>query len=80
MLPSRYTPYWASHKDGEDVNDMFNIGNKMRAAEGKSPANITYFVNSKATQDFITNLPPKAPSFRAGRMSKSGRCETAVVS
>ena len=38
------------------LTDLFNIGNKMRVLEGKSPANITHFVNSKDTQDFITEI------------------------
>ena len=35
------------------LTDLFSIGNKMRIVEGKTPANITHFVQSKATQDFI---------------------------
>ena len=35
------------------LTDLFNIGNKMRVLEGKTPANITHFVQSKATQEFI---------------------------
>ena len=62
------------------LTDMFNIGNKMRAAEGKSPANITNFVNSKATQDFITEcaeaqgIPREAVVRTVGR-GKASRTE-----
>ena len=35
------------------LTDLFSIGNKMRVAEGKTPANMTHFIQSKATQEFI---------------------------
>ena len=35
------------------MTDLFSIGNKMRTLEGKTPANLTHFINSKTTQEFI---------------------------
>jgi len=35
------------------LTDLFRIGNRMRAIEGKDHANMTHFVNSKATQEYI---------------------------
>ena len=65
------------------LTDLFNIGNKMRALEGKSPANMTLFVQSKATQDFIAecmeaqNLPYDAVICKAGR-GKASRTEASL--
>ena len=35
------------------LTDLFNVGNKMRALESKSAANMTHFVKANATQEFI---------------------------
>jgi hypothetical protein len=35
------------------LTDLFSIGNKMRGIEGKGMANMTLFIKSAATQDFI---------------------------
>lgn len=51
-FPSGELRVW--HKTGMgSLTDLFNIGNKMRAMEGKSAANITLFQQSNATQEFI---------------------------
>ena len=62
------------------LTDLFNIGNKMRVLEGKSVANMSLFVNSVATQEFIRVIceeqgcQPDEVIKRAGR-GKSSRTE-----
>ena len=62
------------------LTDMFNIGNKMRVLEGKSPANITHFVNSKDTKDFISECAaaqgiPRETVVRTVGRGKASRTE-----
>jgi hypothetical protein len=39
-----------------NLGDVFAVGNKYRAAEGKNRANITHFVRSGATQEFLDSV------------------------
>lgn len=36
-----------------DLTQLWRVGNASRASEGKRPPNITHFLNSKSTQEFI---------------------------
>lgn len=39
-----------------NLADVFAVGNKYRIAEGKAPANITHFVRSGTTQEFLESV------------------------
>ena len=56
-----------------ELSDIFTIGNNHRTENGRTPANITHFVNSKSTQEFIAatakhlNIPKEEVVFTKGR-------------
>ena len=62
------------------LTDLFNVGNKMRILEGESAANLTLFVQSKATQEFIAECMaaqnvPYSDIIRITGRGKSSRTE-----
>ena len=65
------------------LTDLFNIGNKMRVMEGKGVANMTLFINSASTQEFIRIIceeqacHPDSVITRTGR-GKSSRTEASL--
>lgn len=66
------------HKSGLiSLTDLFNVGNQYRMEEGKRPANITHFINSSATQDFIQVLCKNQHRSEDEVVVKSGRGKSA---
>ena len=65
------------------LTDLFNIGNKMRVMEGKGIANMTLFINSASTQEFIRIIceeqacHPDSVITRTGR-GKSSRTDASL--
>ena len=65
------------------LTDLFNIGNKMRVMEDKGVANMTLFINSASTQEFIRIIceeqacHPDSVITRTGR-GKSSRTEASL--
>lgn len=56
-----------------DLTQLWNIGNRMRVAEGKRAANITLFLNSGKTQDFISVIESSGVT----AINKTGRGKSA---
>ena len=55
------------------LTDLFNIGNKIRAMEGKGIANMTLFVNSASTQEFIRIICEEQACHPDSVITKTGR-------
>lgn len=55
------------------LTDLFNIGNKMRVMEGKGIANMTLFVNSASTQEFIRIICEEQACHPDSVITKTGR-------
>lgn len=55
------------------LTDLFNIGNKIRVMEGKGIANMTLFVNSASTQEFIRIICEEQACHPDSVITKTGR-------
>ena len=55
------------------LTDLFSIGNKIRVMEGKGIANMTLFVNSASTKEFISIICEEQACHPDSVITKTGR-------